>query len=693
MFAFLYLFILTLAGRSIRRRCLSSHTVIMKLPWMGKLSSDFLLGVIPFTTINYFFALLLDSFLPAAVYPLLVSNILTLITAAATIVYGFIWERRQAPTLTTKPKKRFDLAALKDSKLLSWKTAIYGGALLIFCYWAWLLTAYVLQSDNGHLGAGFSVFSDYAPHTAVVSSFAEGRNFPTEYPHFAGDGIQYHFFFFFLAGNLQYLGLNLAMALNLPSALGLMAFCILLGCLAVRWTKHDIAFLLAPLFVFLRSSNAIWYWLAGVPALAEEAGVSVFHYMRENTIFIGRLPNDDWGLWNLNVFANQRHLLFVLAAAILILMIFLPSLKSANLRTWVTRSGWLVENWTVYIPAFILFICLPYWHGSVTIAILLILGFMAIWSQEKLAYLVSAVIAVVLSLVYTAAFSGGAASVLSPSFQWGFIAPDQSFFGVLAYLWELLGLSLIAILVLPFFQARKWKRIVAVAFALPLIFALTISLTPDVTVNHKYIMISQMFATLMTVDVLIRCWKLKPLRLKRSRGDEQANTIGKKIDSIPLGRIAAVILALMLTLTGWIDLITYRNKNEHIFWITEESDFQTWIREETDPDDIFLTGPWHYHPFFLTGRKIWYGHSYYAWSAGHDTQSREDEVLALFAGSSDDPKLFIDYCMQLNIRYVIITDDLRQNAAYTVNESFFSENFELVANFLEIDNALIYQVY
>lgn len=670
----------------MRRRFLSEHIIFAKFNWMAKLSTDFLLGTIPFSSMNYFFALLSNHVLPESIYPLLPSTIVTAVLAITAILYIWRWERSQ-PKLNIDTMSLLNLSDLK-ARLLHKKSLIHLISLIIFTFFAWLLTAAVLRSENTHLGAGFSVFSDYAPHTAVVSSFAQGRNFPTDYPHFAGDGIQYHFFFYFLAGLLQYLGLDLAAALNLPSALGLIAFCILLGTMAVHWTRREIAFLLAPLFVFLRSSNAVWHWLADVPQLAREAGTSVFQYIRNNDIFIGRLPNDDWGLWNLNVFANQRHLLFVLAAAILILMIFYPSLKGASLKSWLNPSAWCVDDWTPYVPAIILLIFLPYWHGSVTIAILLVLAFMAIWSQAKLAYLVAAVAAVIMSLVYTAAFSGGAGNVISPHFHWGFIAEDKSFFGVLAYLWELLGLSFIAIVILPFFQSRKWKRIVAAGMALPLLFAMTVSLTPDVTVNHKYIMISQIFATILTADVILRFWRLKPWQFNyRNKSGEAA------VSTVAIGRITALALAIVLTATGWIDLISYRNKNKSIFWITESSEFQTWIMEETEADAIFLTGPWHYHPFFLTGRKVWYGHSYYAWSAGHDTAIREAEVQALFQGSGDDPKLFIDYCMQNSIQYVIISDDLRTNPNFNVNESFFAENFELVAQFIESDNSLIYQIY
>lgn len=677
LFAITYLFLATLGGRVLRKRYLSGQRLLDEAPFFVNWVADFYLGVMPLTTINYFLALILKAWLPKSVYPLLVSNAICFVLVLILLILSFVSKRRSRDTATESSPSLTERYrdGMKQVQTNYRQIGFYLLSIGIFTLWAWFLTAFVLKSQGGMLGAGYSVFSDYAPHTAVVSSFAKGRNFPTEYPHFAGDGVQYHFFFFFLAGNLEYLGMDLASALNLPSALGLIAFCILLGYIAVRWTKRDAAFLLAPMLVFFRSSNAVWHWLADVPSLAKAAGVSIWRYMANNEIFIGRLPNDDWGLWNLNVFANQRHFLFVLGLALLILILFYPTIKKPSLTTWTDPKAWLPEDWRGYLPIFMLMVCLPYWHGSVTVALLLMLAWFALFGRDKLAYLATALIAISFALIYGKLFSGETAANVSPSFKWGFITEDKSLLGVLSYLWELLGLALPAILILPFLQASKRKRVLAVSILFPLLFSLTISLTPDVTVNHKYIMISQMFATVLTADLILRFLRLSLPEKRRY-----------------VGPIVAAALTLVLGASGIVDLITYKNKNMHVYAIPEHSAFQTWIEAETEPEDIFLTGPWHYHPFFLTGRKVWYGHAYYAWSAGHDTAKREDEVRQLFAGT-EDPKLFVDYCLQNGIRYAILTDDLRLHPDYNLNEAFFQANFELVAEFPEQNNAVIYRIY
>src|SRR6266550_2525935 len=82
----------------------------------------------------------------------------------------------------------------------------------------WLMFA-TLNFRGGNLEVARNAWGDLGPNMAMAQSFAVGRNFPTEYPLFAGERIRYHFLFYFEAGNLELLGLNLAWSLNVLSVL------------------------------------------------------------------------------------------------------------------------------------------------------------------------------------------------------------------------------------------------------------------------------------------------------------------------------------------------------------------------------------------------------------------------------------------------------------------------------------------
>lgn len=45
--------------------------------------------------------------------------------------------------------------------------------------------------------------------------------------------------------------------------------------------------------------------------------------LRDNTTFIGYTTNENWGLWNFNVYLNQRHLAFGLLIVSLVIWLFM----------------------------------------------------------------------------------------------------------------------------------------------------------------------------------------------------------------------------------------------------------------------------------------------------------------------------------------------------------------------------------
>ena len=113
------------------------------------------------------------------------------------------------------------------------KELVFFGILLVFITY---MMFYVFYIKDGVMYAGLTVCGDYAPHTAMMRSFSLGNNFPTQYPHFGGADVKYHFMFQFLAGNLEYLGLRLDLAYNLISIGSLLGFLMLLYELALRIT-------------------------------------------------------------------------------------------------------------------------------------------------------------------------------------------------------------------------------------------------------------------------------------------------------------------------------------------------------------------------------------------------------------------------------------------------------------------------
>ena len=193
---------------------------------------------------------------------------------------------------------------------ISGKEKIFFGILLVFITWIMFYVFYVYKDA---LYMGYTVYGDYAPHTAMMRSFSRGNNFPTEYPHFGGQDVKYHFMFQFLTGNLEYLGLRIDLAYNLLSILALWGFLVLLYLLAVRVTDSRKAGALGIFLFFFRSGTAFFQFLWE----HIHAG-DLIETLKANTSFIGYTTNENWGLWNFNVYLNQRHLAFGLLLVTLV---------------------------------------------------------------------------------------------------------------------------------------------------------------------------------------------------------------------------------------------------------------------------------------------------------------------------------------------------------------------------------------
>ena len=186
-------------------------------------------------------------------------------------------------------------------------------ALFLFILWTMF---YVFHAKSGIISSGVTVYSDFSPHTAMIRSFSYHDNFPTQYPHYGGEDVKYHFMFQFMAGNLEYLGLPIDWAFNLISAAALWGFLVLLYEFAKKITGCNAGGWLTILLFFCRSS------FAGIEKILTTIISGEWDGFLTNTSFIGYTAHEDWGLWNYNVFLNQRHLGFGLLIGMIAITYF-----------------------------------------------------------------------------------------------------------------------------------------------------------------------------------------------------------------------------------------------------------------------------------------------------------------------------------------------------------------------------------
>ena len=566
-----------------------------------------------------------------AVHPLIYANAVVM-PVAALIVLILYWKRyRKAGSF----KGILGTGMITERRLFR-KEAVFFGALLVFLTW---IMFYVFFIKDGVLYSGYTVYGDYAPHTAMMRSFSMGNNFPTEYPHFGGQDVKYHFMFQFFVGNLEFLGLRLDFAYNVVSVLALLGFLIFLYHMAKRLTGSFAAGVLTVFFFFFRSSLSFFRFV-----IEHLSAGDLWTTLRDNTTFIGYTTNENWGLWNFNVYLNQRHLAFGLLIVTLVLWVFMDWLEagcSAPERgvRWIknrifTKKAWLCVHSETALLAGMLLGLTSFWNGAAVIGGLLILMGFAVFSDGKLDYLILAVTSVIFSVLQTKIFIWG--NAVSPSFYWGFLSENKSITGVLWYLIQMSGVFFVGAVLIAFFLRERRQRTALVSFFFPLIFAFCMSLTPDIAVNHKYIMIAYAFLAIF--------WSLAVLKLFQRK-------IG--------GKIVAVLLAIALSITGVYDFIVILKDNDssHRVTVNMRSEVTEWLAEHLDHNDLILTPEYSINEVTMSGVMMYMGWPYYAWSAGYDTYDRAAKAKEIY--SSTDEAAIKKLVKQEKITYILYEDGMQ----------------------------------
>jgi DNA-binding beta-propeller fold protein YncE len=182
---------------------------------------------------------------------------------------------------------------------------------------SWMMFA-SFNSSDGILRIANQEYSDFGPNTAIMQSFAVGHNFPTEYPHFSGDRIRYHFLFYFQAGNLEFLGLSPVWSLNLLSLVTLVAMLTLAMTLGeVVFNSRAVGRLGSLLFFFFGS-------LSYVPYLQRQGSVrAAIQAIRQQRDFLPSIfpyRGDAWGTWSQVTYLNQRHVASAIGILLLVLI-------------------------------------------------------------------------------------------------------------------------------------------------------------------------------------------------------------------------------------------------------------------------------------------------------------------------------------------------------------------------------------
>ena len=543
--------------------------------------------------------------------PLLYGNTISMVGAALILIFAAVLRYKKNAVRTDGGQKNIRTGLAE--KLISNKKGFKREVLLfgLLAVFITYMMYYVFYIRDGVLYSGLTVYGDYAPHTAMMRSFSMGNNFPTQYPHYGGADVKYHFMFQFLTGNLEYLGLRMDIAYNIVSSASLVGFLMLLYQLALRITGKISCGAVTIFLFFFRSGMAFFRFVWEHIQTGD-----LLETLSENVSFIGYTTNENWGLWNFNVYLNQRHLAFGLLLVTLALYLFMDWLEAGTAHEekgllWMkgrffSKEGWKSRNpEQALLMGMFLGLC-AFWNGAAVIGGLLILCGFAISSDGKIDYAITAAVSIFFSYLQTKIFISG--SAMSPQIYLGFLAEDKTVWGVVKYLFWMSGIFFLGLAVLVWFVRRR-ERMILLGFLFPTIFAFVLLMTPDINVNHKYIMISYAFLAIFWAWAICSLWNRKIY-----------------------GKILAAVLAICLSATGIYDfaVIVRGNGPGRRVAVNMDSDLTKWLADNLDKDDLLLTPEYSMNEVTMSGVMLYCGWPYYAWSAGYDTNYRAAQAVTIY---------------------------------------------------------------
>ncbi len=690
MLALLYLGLATYLGDQICRRCFRFGSVAQR----G--ATAILIGLLFSSWFTYLAAWLFKR----TARPLLWADLCFFAGAAAVI-----WIVRRRGPRGIVSGGQFIQPRVPGSALWDWITL--AAFLAVAC---WMMFA-TLDYKNGTLLIGNNEWSDFGPNTAIIQSFAVGHNFPTQYPHFSGETIRYHFLFYFQAGNLTFLGLNLAWSLNLLSIVTLVSMLALVMALGQSLFQSRTVGRLGAALFFFHGTLSFLSFLRSQPSIA-----AAFHsilglkdFLPSGYPYRGEL----WGIWTQVVFLNQRH--FASGAGILlIILLFLidryrqhsegKALLSASPReTSLTLARWMPSPvrepssmvpgeegtlplekviWPDPVPkasfstgvkkafgavivfdkSFVFAGCilglLPFWNALVFTACFAILAglFLLFPCRRQMVAmgLTTALIALPQLLILHA---GGAQTSTHPFLHWGYIIDQPTVSAVLRYIGFSFGLKLGLVAVALIFAADLPRRFFLTLCTL-FVMTFCLELSIETLANHKYLNIWLIISNLFVAYGVWRLWLIRPKWLRL------------------IFRPAAFLVTAGIVLGGAIDLFPIHNC--YAIQMKYGGDpLVKWLWENTKPRDVFLSDRFVNHPILLAGRPIFYGWPSFSWSAGYDTTKRDNEYKQLF--ESTDPYAVFRLLQKHKIAYVAIDDGVRRGEFIKrPNEELYSLNFPKV---------------
>ncbi len=472
------------------------------------------------------------------------------------------------------------------------------------------------------------IWGDFADHIPLIRSFFMGSNWPPQSPLFPGQPIHYHYLLFLFESFLEYIGIRIDWAINIPGVLSMFFLLLAIYKLSLLLFKDRRISFLSVIFFIFNGSLAFLEFFKKHPLSA-----STFRDIFGARFFPSVGPWDGSIValfWNLDVYINQRHL--VTALAISLWMLFL-SLK--------IKGSW--SRIRKFAAIFIIgtgFGILSLTNLGIFATTALLFAWSFLIDPKLRKYIFFAVLFSLPWLILQHTTVGLTSDI---KFNPGFLASSNLTLFTFVRFWLYnFGLHIILIPLGFILADSKTKKIFFPIFLI-FLFANIFQFAPLMVDNHQFLNYFLVVGNMFSALVVIRIWE--------------------KV------KLAAILLIILLTFSGFIEIFPIVNGD-----ILQVADFPInpdtqFFKKNIPTNSIILNSTLWYHPASIVGRKIFYGPPTYGWARGYSMEGREEAVKQIYGG----PNKF-ETCRLLE-KYHISYVELRNN-----HESFIQPNWQLWNN-------------
>ena len=517
----------------------------------------------------------------------------------------------------------------------------------------------IMPASDGSLWCGQATYGDLCMHLSFITSL-ENMSFPPSYNLLAGTGLSYPYLTDALSTTFYMLGMPLNLSLVVPGTL-LMTLTYagyMLLAQQILGGRHKAVAVAALLFFFN----------GGLGFLYDFDLAFTDNFARVREIFTGyyKTPANqpDLNLRFSNVIADlmlpQRALLGGWAMGLPALYLLISSVREKSVRQTAMLALWASALPLVHTHTFL---ALGLFSGGY------LLGSLIEQKEERRGILIRAglYLGVVLALALPQLMGNAVKQTLEGGslrfqFNWVNNSGGRGFKDGYFWFWvKNAGLPFILVICACLCARKRGYLDIVLGMTAVYVVAETILFQPNEYDNNKLFYIWFMFAMILAADY--------------------GSMLMQRMAGLPGRALLCGLFLCASVLSGALSLGREAVSGYQLFSANAVA-AGGWIRENTDRDDVFLTGQQHINPVCsLAGRQIVCGSDLYVFFHGLDYGKQSEDCKRFYENPRENADVLADY----DVRYIYVSD--YERAEFDVDLDALDEAYALV---YENDDVRIY---